>query len=379
MEKTLVVIAGEASGDLHASHLVEELKALYPTARFYGLGSEKMRAAGVTLWHDLTQIAVVGFVEILRNYGRFKRVFDDTLGKIVALRPDAVILVDYPGFNLRLVRALKKHGIRTVYFISPQVWAWGRGRVRFIRRHVDLMLVLFAFEETLYRDGAFNVTCVGHPLLDAVRPSKTRQQLLADVGFEDRPPVVGLLPGSREREVRSLLPVMLGAAQRIHKKYPRAQFLVCRAATVPRQFYKDALDAAAPEFPYKILDDDTANGIQASDVVLVASGTATLETAILGRPMIILYKVSLLTWLMAKLCIRIPHIGLVNVVAGKKVVPELIQFDANPNKVAAAFAGLWDDPGQLSATRRALAGVKAALGAPGASRRAAQSIASFLA
>lgn len=378
MEKTLVIIAGEASGDLHASHLVEELKTLYPSARFYGLGGGKLRAVGVNLWHDLTALAVVGFVEVLKNYGRFKRIFDDTLEKIVALRPDAVILVDYPGFNLRLVRALKGHGIRVVYFISPQVWAWGRQRIRLIRRHVDLMLVLFKFEEDLYGDGAFKVTCVGHPLLDAVRPTRTRAELLADIGFEDRAPVVGLLPGSREREIRALLPVMLAGSRLIHKKYPRSQFLICRAATVPRQFYKDALDAATPEFPYKILDDNTYNGIEASDVVLVASGTATLETAILGRPMLILYKVSVLTWLMAKLCIRIPHIGLVNVVAGKKVVPELIQFDANPKKVAAAFGALWEDTAQLEATRRALAGVKAGLGAPGASRRAAEAIASFL-
>jgi len=378
MEKTLVVIAGEASGDQHAAHLVEELRSLCPAARFYGLGGGKMRAAGVTLWHDLTQLAVVGFVEILKNYGRFKRIFEETLGRIVALKPDAVILVDYPGFNLRLVRALKRHGIRVVYFISPQVWAWGRGRVALIRRHVDLMLVLFKFEEELYRDGAFRVTWVGHPLLDAVRPSKTRGQLLAEVGFEDRAPVVGLLPGSREREVRALLPVMLRGAALIHKRYPRAQFLICRAATLPRQLYKDAIEPLKPEFPYKILDDDTHNGVVASDVALVASGTATLETGILGRPMIILYKVTLLTWLMAKLCIRIPHIGLVNVVAGRKVVPELIQFDAGPKKVCAAFSALWEDKVLLEATRRALAGVKASLGAPGASRRAAEAIASFL-
>lgn len=378
MEKTLVVIAGEASGDLHAARLVEDLRVPYPSARFYGLGGEKLRAAGVTLWHDLTQLAVVGFIEILRNYGRFKRIFDDTLGKIAALKPDAVILVDYPGFNLRLVRELKKRGIRTVYFISPQVWAWGRGRMALIRSHVDLMLVLFRFEEELYRDDAFNVTWVGHPLLDAVRPSKTRRQLLAEVGFEDRAPVVGLLPGSREREVRSLLPVMLGAAQRIHKKYPRSQFLVCRAATVARQLYKDAIDRFNLEFPYKILDDDTYNGVEASDAVLVASGTATLETAIINRPMLILYRVSLLTWLMAKLCIRIPYIGLVNVVAGRKVVPELIQFDATPDKVAVAFGALWDDAARLEATRSALAAVRASLGTPGASRRAAEAIASFL-
>jgi len=378
MEKTLVVIAGEASGDLHAARLVEELRKVYPSARFAGLGGEKMRAAGVDLWHDLTQLAVVGFIEILKHYGFFKKVFDDTLNRIVALKPDAVILVDYPGFNLRLARCLKQHGIRVVYFISPQVWAWGRGRIRFIRQHVDLMLVLFKFEEGLYSDGRFNVKFVGHPLLDAVQPTKTRSAVLSEIGFEDRPPVVGLLPGSRDREVRLLLPVMLRSARLIHRKYPKASFLICRAGTVPRQLYKDAIDRLNPEFSYKILDNDTYNGIRASDIVLVASGTATLETAILNRPMIILYKVSFLTWVLAKACVRIPHIGLVNVVAGKKIVPELIQFDATPRKVFRTFRSLWEDPQRLDATRAGLAAVKDALGAAGASRRAALEIQKFL-
>ncbi|MGE5280119.1 MAG: lipid-A-disaccharide synthase [Deltaproteobacteria bacterium] len=387
MEKTLVVIAGEASGDLHAARLVEELKTLFPAGRFYGLGGEKMRAAGVTLWHDLTQLAVVGFVEVLKHYATFKRVFDDTLARILSLGPDAVILVDYPGFNLRLARELRKHGIRVVYFISPQVWAWGRERIGAIRRDVDLMLVLFRFEEELYKDGvlgkrdtpSFHVRFVGHPLLDAVRPAGTRAQVLAGAGFEDGGPIVGLLPGSREREIRALLPVMLESADRIHRKYPRTQFLICRASTVPRQLYKETIARGRHEFPYKILDNDTYSGVAASDIVLVASGTATLETAILGRPMIILYKVSLLTWLLAKACVRIPFIGLVNVVAGRKVVPELIQFDATPSKVVAAFRALWEDPERLTATRAALAAVKESLGAPGACRRAAEAVASFLA
>jgi len=378
MEKTLVVIAGEASGDLHAAHLIKELKTLYPEGRFFGLGGEKLRAEGITLWHDLTQLAVVGFVEVLKHYSHFKRIFDDTLTRIIMLKPDAVILVDYPGFNLRLARELKKHGICVIYFISPQVWAWGRGRITLIHKSVDLMLVLFKFEEDVYQDGALKVTWVGHPLLDAVRPAKTRPQLLTDIGFTDQAPVVALLPGSRVREIRALLPIMLKSASLIHKQYPQAQFLICRAGTVPRQLYKDAIERLKPEFPYKILDDDTYSGIEASDIVLVASGTATLETAILVRPMIILYTISLLTWLIAKVCVRIPNIGLVNVVAGRPIVPELIQFDATPSKVFSTFRSLWDDPERLAQIHADLTSVKESLGTTGAARRAAEAIASFL-
>lgn len=379
MAKTFVVVAGEASGDLHAGHLISELKKTCPGASFCGLGGEKMRAQGVTLFVNMTPLAVVGFIEILKNYGTFKKIFEETLRRLKEIRPDALILVDYPGFNLRLARSAKALGIKVIYFISPQVWAWGRKRIAFIRKHIDLMLVLFKFEEALYQDGTFRVKWVGHPLLDAIKTTKTRDGLLDEIGFKRSGLTIALLPGSRNREISSLLPPLLGAARKIWEKNNNAQFIICRASTIARQIYKDIIDKEKIDFPYKLLDDDTYNAVRAGDLAIVASGTATLETAILNTPMIIVYKVSLLTWLLAKICIKIPCIGLVNVVAGQKIVPELIQFDATPEKIARTATMLLNDKAALEKIHADLFAVKNALGLPGASRRAAEEIARFLA
>ncbi|MEK7850237.1 MAG: lipid-A-disaccharide synthase [Candidatus Omnitrophota bacterium] len=378
MEKKILVVAGEASGDIHAANLVLQLKNIYPDALFYGLGGKNMKAAGVDISCDLTALAVVGFSEILKNYSKFKKIFLDLLEKTKEIRPDAAILVDYPGFNLRLAGALKKMGIKVAYFISPQVWAWGSQRTQFIKKNVDLMLVLFKFEEILYRDNIFNVKFVGHPLLDIVKPTMDRGQLSDAIGMKKSGRIIAILPGSREREVTNHLPVMLEAAQEIYKKIADAQFLICRTTTVKRETFKQIIDRTKIDFPYKVIDDTTYAGIHASDFVLVASGTATLETAILNKPMVIIYKVSFLSWLLAKMFIKIPHIGLVNVVAGQKIVPELVQFDATPKKIAKVAISLLEDKEELRKVHAELYALKNTLGIPGASRRAAEEIAKLL-
>lgn len=381
MPKKILIIAGEASGDLHASELLVELKKQYPGLYAFGLGGEKLKNAGADIMMDLTKLAVVGFFEILRNYWKFRRIFYDILKKTDAVKPDAAILVDYPGFNLKLAAELKKRDIRVIYFISPQVWAWGKKRVDFIRSHIDLMLVLFKFEEILYggsADNGFRVKCVGHPLLDAIRPTKTPQQLMDEFGLRRTGRTIALLPGSRMREVTQLLPVMLRSAQAIFRKEPQAQFLICRAPTIPRQIIKDLIEATDIDFPYKVMENETYNGLEASDFAIVASGTATLETAILNKPMVIVYKVSLLTWLLAKLLIKIPYIGLVNVVAGEKIVPELVQFDATPKKIAAAVLAILGDKQKMEKIHAELYALKNTLGIPGACRRAAEEISKFL-
>ncbi|MFA5038218.1 MAG: lipid-A-disaccharide synthase [Candidatus Omnitrophota bacterium] len=356
--KKILIVAGEASGDLHAANLLKEIRRINPEIHAFGLGGSRLREAGAEIWHDLTELAVVGFVEVLKHYGKFREVFFDLLKKTEEYAPDAAILVDYPGFNLRLAGELKKRGIKVIYFISPQVWAWGRERVSFIRKNIDLLLVLFKFEEILYTDGAFNVRFVGHPLLDQVKAEKPKDTFLAETGFKQTGATIALLPGSRPREVSQLLPVMLETAQIIFKKMPRAQFFICRASTIPRQTIKDILERAKIDFPYKVLDDETYNGLAASDFAVVASGTATLETAILNKPMVIVYKVSLMTWIMAKLFVRIPHIGLVNVVAGQKIVPELIQFDARPKKIAETVLGIMNDQQRMEKTHAELYALK---------------------
>ena len=378
MEKKILIVAGEASGDIHAAHLVRRLKVLCPELSFYGLGGKNMRAAGVATSFDLTAFAVVGFFEILKNYGRFKKIFDDLVKKTEEEKPVAAILVDYPGFNLRLAQKLKKQNIKVIYFISPQVWAWGKKRIDFIRHHIDLMLVLFKFEEILYQNGQFNVKFVGHPLLDIVRTTTNRQKLLESIGFKPNVLNIALLPGSREREVANHLPVMLKAAQKIYEKFNNAQFLICRSTTVGRELFKNIIDKIKIDFAYKVLDDLTYDGIQASDLVVVASGTATLETAILNKPMVIVYRVSFLTWLLAKALIKIPSIGLVNVVAGQRIVPELVQFDATPNKIAKTTLELLEDKQTLEKIHADLYAVKNTLGIPGAYNRAAEEISKFL-
>jgi lipid-A-disaccharide synthase len=378
METKVLIVAGEASGDCHAANLVNHLKKSLPQARFYGLGGKNMKAAGVELSFDLTSLAVVGFVEILKHYSLFKKIFDGLITKTKEIKPDVAILVDYPGFNLRLAKELKKMGVRIVYFISPQVWAWGRGRVTFIRDTIDLMLVLFKFEEDLYSDGRFNVKWVGHPLLDIVKPTVSRERYLDTIGFKKEGPVISLLPGSRHREVLNHLAIMLQAAQKIFRAQQGAQFFICRSSTVRREVFKEIIDKIPIDFPYKIVDDETYNGVNASDLVLVASGTATLETAVLNKPMIIIYKVSFLTWVLAKACVKIPHIGLVNVVAGKKIVPELVQFDATPRKIAATTLKILEDKNRREKISEDLTALKNSLGAPGAYSRAAQEIAKFL-
>ncbi|MDD2866073.1 MAG: lipid-A-disaccharide synthase [Candidatus Omnitrophica bacterium] len=381
MPKKILIIAGEASGDLHASELLVELKKQYPGLYAFGLGGEKLKNAGADILMDLTRLAVVGFFEILKNYWKFRRIFYDVLKKTDAVKPDAAVLVDYPGFNLKLAAELKKRGIKVIYFISPQVWAWGGKRVDFIRSHIDLMLVLFKFEEILYggrTDSGFRVKFVGHPLLDAIRPTKTPQQLMDEFGLRRTGRTIALLPGSRMKEVTQLLPVMLKSAQAIFRKEPQAQFLICRAPTIPRQVIKDLIETTNIDFPYKVLENETYNGLEASDFAIVASGTATLETAILNKPMVIVYKVSLLTWLLAKLLIKIPYIGLVNVVAGEKIVPELVQFDATPKKIASTVLSILGDKQKMEKIHAELYALKNTLGIPGACRRAAEEIAAYL-
>ncbi|HQP91951.1 MAG TPA: lipid-A-disaccharide synthase [Candidatus Omnitrophota bacterium] len=378
MEKKILIVAGEASGDLHASHLIQHLKNSMPDVKFYGLGGRNMKAAGADIVFDLTSIAVVGFFEILKHYSLFKKIFNDILEKTKVEKPDAAILVDYPGFNLRLAKELKNNGIPVIYFISPQVWAWGKNRISFIRKTINLMLVLFKFEETLYKDGKFNVKFVGHPLLDVVKAPKSKQALLSENGLKEGFETIALLPGSRNREILNHLPIMIEAAQKMLKENAKLQFLICRASSVGREVYKTILDNSKIDFPYKMLDDETYNGISACDVAIVASGTATLETAILNKPMVIIYKVSFITWLLAKMFVKIPNIGLVNVVAGQRIVPELVQKDANPKNLAKTTLALLKNKARQEKIHAELYALKNTLGIPGAYSRAANEIKNFL-
>jgi lipid-A-disaccharide synthase len=375
--KTVLIVAGEASGDQHAAHLVREIKRLDPTVSFWGLGGDRLAAEGAAVRTDLVSMAVIGFSEVLKHLSTIRAVYKQLLADIDKKRPDIAILVDYPGFNLQLAKELKKRAIPVIYYVSPQVWAWGKGRLKTIRNTVSRMVVFFPFEESLYRAHGIPVSFVGHPSLDQVRPAKTAQEFRSLCRLDPAKRTIGLLPGSRQKEVKTLLPVMLESARLIAQNSAApVQFLVLAAPTVPKNMISSIVQHHG--VPVTIVNNMTYDGIAASDFCLVCSGTATLETGILGTPMVILYKVNFLTWLYMRLLIRIPYIGLVNVVAGKKIAEEFIQFDAEPRRIAAYCADALADAGKLSSLREDLGKMKQALGESGASVKAARAVMEFL-
>ncbi len=367
----LMMLAGEASGDLHGAHLAEALRAKEPGIQLFGAGGKKMEEAGVRLEIDLAEKAVVGFVEVLQNLSEFKRIFSHLTKRLKEEKPDAVILIDYPGFNLRFAKVAKKLGVRVIYYISPQVWAWGGWRVKTIRETVDQMIVVFAFEEIFYKRRGISAQFVGHPLLDLIQPRENKMRLLSELSIPDGKTLIGLLPGSREKEVKTLLPIMLGAAKILKERLPDAHFLIFKSPTLPSELY-DPFPAF--DLPATFVQDKNYEYRNALDFALVASGTATLETAVLGKPMVILYKVSPLTALLMRSLIQIPYVGLVNVVAGERIVPECLQYQATPRRVAEIALTYLKNPARLEGMRRDLEGIKERLGEPGAAPRTAELI-----
>ncbi len=372
LKKRIIIVAGEPSGDLHAANLVKAIKSINPQTEFFGLGGKKMEEAGVEVLFNLANLAVVGFVEVLKNLKKIKLAFRLILEKADQVLPDAAILVDYPGFNLRLAKELKKRNIKIIYYISPQIWAWGIKRVKTIKQVVDKMLVVFKFEEELYKKFAIDSLFIGHPLLDAVKPQTSRDDFLRDNGLAAGKLTIGLMPGSRSREVEQLLAIMLESAEIIKKDFPDSQFIVIKSGAVRQSFFEAPVNKFGLAF--KIIENQPYECINACDFVIVASGTATLETAILSKPMVIIYKVSLLTWLFLKFMLKIPYVGLVNVVAGRKIVPECLQFRATPAIIAAETKKILAHPEKINQIKLDLEKVRKSLGNEGASQRAAEAI-----
>ncbi len=372
----LVFVAGETSGDIHAAHLIAELKKADPSLTFSGLGGPRMLEEGAELLCDMTEQAVVGFVEVIRHYPRIRKIFHQLLEYVDSVRPAAVVLVDYPGFNLRLAKELKRRGIKVIYYISPQVWAWKEGRVKQIKRDVDLMLVLFPFERDFYARHGVNARCVGHPLVDQVQAGRTKREVLDSLGLAEDRLTVGILPGSRDKEVRTMLPAMLEAARILNASFFNIQFVLFKAPGIafplPDSAIKTRLRSAA------IVAGDIHNALNACDVCMVTSGTATLETALLKKPMAVVYKTSLLTYLLARLFVKIPDIALVNVVAGKRIVPECLQKEATGEHIAMELRAILTDETRIASIKTGLERVRELLGEPGASRRAARAILEFL-
>lgn len=335
-----------------------------------------MRAAGVATRHDSDAMAVVGIAEAARKIGLLRRVFADLRREVSTGATRAAVLIDYPGFNLRLARMVQRAGVRVIYYVSPQIWAWRPGRLRHIARCVDKMLVLFPFEVPLYEQAGVNVSWVGHPLVDRLQERGTGSGLPFGSLRENGSPIVGLLPGSREREVRTLLPVMIRSLPLIREPVPGVRFALGQAPSIPDELMAELLRGS--DVPVTVVRNRTHDLMRRSALLLVASGTATLEAALVGVPMVILYKLHPLSWILGKLLVRIPRVGLVNILAGKELAPELLQGRANPEGLAAAAIPLLQDEDRRRQFRLELDQVAAMLGSGGASARAAREIVSFL-
>ncbi|WP_347710809.1 lipid-A-disaccharide synthase [Geotalea sp. SG265] len=366
----IMISAGEASGDMYGAMVAREIQALNPQARFIGMGGPGMRAAGVETVVDANDMAVVGLVEVVAHFPVIARAFTTLKNILRHDPPQLLILIDYPDFNLRLAKVAKKAGVRVLYFISPQVWAWRAGRVKKIGRVVDHMAVLFPFEVPYYERERVPVTFVGHPLLDMVRPKMTRAEAMARFGLAEDRRVIGLFPGSRRSEIKNLFPVVLDAAKLLKDRFPDAQFALPLASSLKREEIQPAIDASGLDIA--VATNATHDVIQVCDAIITVSGTVTMEIAILGIPMAIIYKVSPFTYAVGKRLIKVDHIGICNIVAGERVVKELIQHDAEPETVAAEIAAIMEDHEYAARIRQGLAAIPAKLGNGGALQRVAQ-------
>ncbi len=376
MPKKIMIIAGESSGDFHSSSLIYALKRINPDIEISGIGGERMRQAGCKIYFDIAELSIIGFTDVLANLKKIKVAFNILLEKIDTQPPNACVLVDYPGFNLKLAREIKKRKIPVIYYISPQIWAWWKGRIKNIKRFVDKMIVVFKFEEALYKDYGIDVSFVGHPLLDIAHPKFTREDFLNKLGLSSQRQTVGLMPGSRQMEVERILPILLESAKTIKQKLPQIQFALLKAPGLAHNIFEAKIKKH--EFPVTLCENQTYDFLKSCDFALVASGTATLETAIMQKPMVIVYKVSFLNWLIARSLIRLPFIGLANVVAGKKIVPEFIQYRAKPQPIAKAALEILNNHEESAKIKIELEKVRKSLGSPGASQRAAEIILSLV-
>ena len=372
-DRKILIIAGETSGDLHGARLVEHLLEDCPGLSVVGIGGDEMERAGVRLVCHASELAVVGLVEVFGRLRTILRAFRSIKRILTEDGPDLVVLIDFPDFNLRVARQAARQGIPVVYYISPQIWAWRRSRIRQIAKHVSHMIVIFPFEETLYRDHGVPVTYVGHPLMDRLNPQSAEEEpeeAYGRYGLSPRYPVLGLFPGSRASEVRALLPVMLGCARLLHQRFPRMQFLLGQGPGLSDAVYEEILEGHP--LPLVRTREGIGPGMGVCDLALVASGTATLELAVFGIPMVVVYRVSWVTFGLGRLLVRVPVIGMVNLVSQKAVVPELIQGDLDEKSLYAACMPFFESANYNAQVKRELAKVQALLGEPGASARAAR-------
>jgi len=370
----ILIVTGEASGDLHGANLATALRDLSPGAEILGVGGAKMEAAGVRLIEGIAGLGVMGLTGLVQ-LGRIAGLYRRVARYLRNERLDAVVFIDNPGLNLRLARVARKAGHRVIYYIAPQIWAWHASRIHLIKKVVDLVLVILPFEEAIYREAGVPCRYVGNPVLDALAPSYDKKDLRRRFGLDQEACVIGLLPGSREREVRALLPVMLEAAARLAGRSYLSKppvFVLAQAASIPAELIAEVTSGSA--LPVQVIRDQSQEVMAASDLLLAASGTATLQAALIGTPLVILYKVTWPNYWFGWLVIRVKWIGLANLIAGRGLIPELIQQEATADRLVEEAARLLSDEQANRAMREGMQEVRRALGSPGASRRAAAAI-----
>jgi lipid-A-disaccharide synthase len=366
-----MISCGEPSGDLYAGALATEIRRANPSAAITGLGGDRLRGAGASLVADFSGLSVTGLSEVARvlprTYATYRRLVRDA----EATRPDVFVAIDFPDFNFRLARGVRKLGVPVVYYISPQLWAWRRGRMKTMRRIADRVLVIFPFEEKIYHDAGIPVQWVGHPLLDVMKVPEPRTAFLSRLRMDPDRPIVALLPGSRRNELHAILPDLVSAALIIRSTLPKVQWVVARAPHLPDDVFEPVKrlgDGVA------VIEHETDDVLAAADVALVASGTVTVQAALHECPMVVVYRLSALTYRLGKPFVHVETYAMANLVAGRRVVPELIQEAFTPDRVAAEALRVLTDPAHAAVVRRDLRDVRGKLGTPGASRRAAEAV-----
>lgn len=382
MEKKIIIVCGEPSGDLQASLLLDKLKQLDNDIKAYAIGGDFLKRSGAEIIHDIKDLSVLGVFDALKKLGKFVKLMRLILKEISTIKPCAVIFVDFSGFNLRLALEIdfafgKKNRPKTVYYISPQVWASRPGRVETIKRLIDKLIVIFKFEEEFYKKLGINAEFVGHPLLDVVKPTIEKKQAIFEFKLKENEPIFSLLPGSRISEIKNILPIMLESAYLIKEKIPQAQFIISKPLSVDMAIYKSAVEKGRLK-DIKIIEAKPYDCLNVADFVLVASGTATLETAIMQKPNVVIYKLGLLNYLIYKPQVKIPFIGMENIVAGKEIAPEFIQFKAKPKLIAKTVLDIFFNTGKLLSLQKEFTALKEKLSPHQAPERAAEAILTFL-
>ncbi|MBP2632356.1 MAG: Lipid-A-disaccharide synthase [Firmicutes bacterium] len=368
----IMISVGEASGDLHGASIATELKKIRPNVKMFGMGGKAMRKAGVELSHDFADLDVMGFVEVIKNLPRFFRLRDELVEIMKKEKPDVLLIIDYPDFNIRLAKCAKELGIPILSYIPPSAWAWRKGRAKSVAKLVNKIASIFPFEAEIYRNAGAEVTFVGHPLLDIVKPSMSKEESYRFFVADPGKPIILLLPGSRKQEITSLLPIMLESAEKILQENPNCQFFLPAASTISREMLQSILNS------YKVQVHLTGENIydlmNIADTAIAASGTVTLEAAILGLPVVVVYKMSAVTYFIGRLLVKIPHISLPNIVMEERMIPELLQNEVTVENITKEVMRLVKTHPHAEEVHKKLLIMKEKLGCEGAVKRVAEEV-----